>query len=68
MSLATICNLLHDSPFQRWFMAEPVALANELILQERPLRVRPITDTQPRRVISFSRRQKGIAARARASA
>jgi cyclic beta-1,2-glucan synthetase len=68
MSLATICNLLHDSPFQRWFMAEPVALANELILQERPLRVRPITDTQPRRVISFPRRQKGMAAKARASA
>jgi hypothetical protein len=26
--------------------------ASELILQERPLRVRPITDLQPRRVMS----------------
>jgi len=53
MSLAALCNVLHDSAFQRWFHAEPLVQASELILQERPLRVRPITDSQPRRVLSF---------------
>ncbi len=52
MSLAAICNVLLDSPFQRWFHAEPMVQASELILQERPLRVRPIADSQPRRVLN----------------
>jgi cyclic beta-1,2-glucan synthetase len=52
MSLAAICNVLHDNPFQRWFHADRLVQASELILQERPLRVRPITDLQPRRVMS----------------
>ena len=47
MSLAAICNVLHDFPFQRWFHAEPLVQASDLILQERPLRVRPIADSQP---------------------
>jgi hypothetical protein len=69
MSLAALCNVLHDSAFQRWFHAEPLVQASELILQERPLRVRPITDSQPRRVLSFVRNlQKGPAAKTRASA
>jgi hypothetical protein len=69
MSLAALCNVMHDSAFQRWFHAEPLVQASELILQERPLRVRPITDSQPRRVLSFVRNlQKGPAAKTRASA
>ena len=52
MSLAAICNVLRDSPFQRWFHMDRLVQASELILQERPLRVRPITDLQPRRVMS----------------
>ena len=52
MSLAAICNVLHDNSFQRWFHADRLVQASELILQERPLRVRPITDLQPRRVLS----------------
>jgi hypothetical protein len=53
MTLAAICNILHDWPFQRWFHSDRLVQASELILQERPLRVRPITDTQPRRVLPF---------------
>ena len=52
MSLVAICNVLRDSPFQRWFHMDRLVQASELILQERPLRVRPITDLQPRRVMS----------------
>jgi hypothetical protein len=55
MSLTAISNLLHDSPFQRWFHAEPVVLASELILQEKPLRAKPITDTHPKKVLTFTR-------------
>lgn len=55
MSLAAICNVLLDAPFQRWFHAEPVVQASDLILQERPLRVRPIADSRPRRILSFGR-------------
>jgi cyclic beta-1,2-glucan synthetase len=69
MSLAAICNTLHNGAFQRWFHAEPVVQASELILQERPLRVRPITDVQPRRVLNFARNAiKGPAAKVKASA
>lgn len=55
MMLASLCNVLHDAAFQRWFHAEALVQASELILQERPLRVRPIVDSQPRRVVSFAR-------------
>ncbi|MGA8029071.1 MAG: glucoamylase family protein [Bryobacteraceae bacterium] len=55
MSLAAICNVLHEAAFQRWFHAEPLVQASALILQERPLRVRPTADSQPRRVLSFTR-------------
>lgn len=68
MSLVAICNLLRDSPFQRWFHREPLVQASELILQERPLRMRAMTDTQPRRVLSFNRSAKAPAANARAAA
>ena len=68
MSLAAICNALRDSPFQRWFHAEPQVQASELILQERPLRARPIADSQPRRIVSFTRTMKGPAAKAKAPA
>jgi cyclic beta-1,2-glucan synthetase len=35
MSLISIVNLLHDSPFHRYFHAEPQVLATELLLHER---------------------------------
>jgi hypothetical protein len=57
MTLTAICNVLCESPFQRWFHSEPAVQASELILQERPLRVRPMIDAQPRRVLSFARKQ-----------
>lgn len=56
MSLVAICNLLFGMRFQTWFHAEPLVQASELILQERPLRARPIADRQPRRVLSSSRK------------
>ena len=59
MSLASICNLLCDGPFQRWFHANRLVQASEMILQERPLHSKPITDQQPRRVMPFS----GVAAK-----
>ncbi len=69
MTLAALCNVLHEAAFQRWFHAEPVVQASELILQERPLRVRPIADSQPRRVLSFTRNApKGPIAKATPSA
>jgi len=68
MSLAAICNVLHGASFQRWFHAEPLVQASELILQERPLRAKPIPDLQPRRVISFTRDGAGPAAKARVPA
>jgi len=70
MTMTAICNLLCDQPFQRWFHSEPLVQASELILQERPLRARPITDRQPRRVVAFPRRaaKSGPAAKARAPA
>jgi len=69
MSLAAICNLLHEASFQRWFHAEPLVQASDLILQERPLRVRAISDKQPRRVLSFARsafRMAGVRSKASA--
>jgi hypothetical protein len=45
--------VLYDNPFQRWFHAATLVQASELILNERPLRVRPIADLQPRRVVNF---------------
>jgi hypothetical protein len=56
MSLVAICNVLHDWPFQRWFHAERLVQASDLILQERPMRSKPIADDRPRRILSlFSR-------------
>jgi hypothetical protein len=54
MSLTAICNLLHRSAFQRWFHAEPLVQANELILQERPLRVRASSSPVPRRRVRLN--------------
>ncbi len=69
MSLVAICNLLRESVFQRWFHGEPLVQASELILQERPLRSRALTDSQPRRVLSSNRRMaKGAAAKVKAAA
>ncbi len=69
MSVTALCNMLHDFPLQRWFHAEPLVQASELILQERPLRAKPITDSQPRRVLTFTRSIiKGPAARLRTPA
>ena len=66
MSLVAICNVLHDWPFQRWFHAERLVQASDLILQERPIRTRPVTDSRPRRVLSLLGR--GPVSKARASA
>ncbi|MBV8812349.1 MAG: hypothetical protein JO033_27070 [Acidobacteriaceae bacterium] len=60
MSLAAICNLLHGDPFQRWFHAERLVQASELILQERPLRVRPTIDMQPRRVLPWGSKRTQV--------
>jgi hypothetical protein len=54
MSLAAICNLLCHYPFQRWFHADRMVQASEMILQERPLHARPLTDIQLRKVMPFS--------------
>ena len=35
MALLAICNLLFDSPMQRYFHAEPHVMATELLLHER---------------------------------
>jgi cyclic beta-1,2-glucan glucanotransferase len=59
MSLTSLSNVFHNNVFQRWFHAEPLVQASELILQERPLRVRPITDSQPRLVLPFTKRANG---------
>ncbi len=66
MSLVAFCNVLHDWPFQRWFHAERLVQASDLILQERPIRTRPVTDSRPRRVLTFLGR--GPVSKARASA
>ncbi len=66
MSLAAICNVLHDWPFQRWFHAERLVQASDLILQERPIRTKPVTDSRPRRILSLLGR--GPVSKARASA
>jgi hypothetical protein len=58
MSVTALCNLLHQSAFQRWFHAEPLVQASELILQERPLRVRPVPESQPRRVVRLTSKRK----------
>ncbi len=55
MSLASICNVLYDFPFQRWFHANRLVQASELMLNERVLRARPIADLQPRRVQNSER-------------
>jgi hypothetical protein len=55
MSLMSISNVLHDFPFQRWFHANKIVQASELILNEKALRARPIADVQPRRVQSNDR-------------
>jgi hypothetical protein len=68
MIMAAMCNVFHTMAFQRWFHAEPLVQASELILQERPLHVRPITDSQPRRVLSFTRRAPKGAAPAKTKA
>ena len=65
MSLTAICNVLHDWPFQKWFHAERSVQASELILQERPIRVRPINDSRPRRL---PKRRRRSAAKAQRSA
>jgi hypothetical protein len=62
MSLTAICNVLCDYPFQRWFHANRVVQASELILNERVLRAKPIADVQPRRVQNSDR--QAAAARA----
>jgi hypothetical protein len=63
MSLTAICNVLFESPFQRWFHSERIVQASELILQERPLRVKPMLDLQPRRVLPFGARTRAAKVR-----
>jgi cyclic beta-1,2-glucan synthetase len=69
MTMTALCNIFHGMAFQRWFHAEPLVQASELILQERPIRARPVADSQPRRILSFTRATlKSAAGKARASA
>ncbi|MDQ2711838.1 MAG: glycosyl transferase [Acidobacteriota bacterium] len=65
MSLTAICNVLHDWPFQRWFHAERLVQASELILQERSVRSKPVPDSRPRRVLSI--RGRGPSSKLRTS-
>jgi hypothetical protein len=44
MTLASLCNLFSNFAFQRWFHAERLVQASELVLQERPLRAKPVLD------------------------
>ncbi len=60
MSLAAICNVLYDYPFQRWFHANRAVQASELMLNERALRARPIADVQPRRVQNSDRQGAAV--------
>lgn len=66
MSLVAICNVLHNWPFQRWFHAERLVQASDLILQERPIRSKPVADDRPRRRLSL--RGRGPVSKARLSA
>ena len=61
MSLAAICNVLHDYPFQRWFHANRIVQASELILNERVLRAKPIAVVQLRRVQNGDRQPTAAA-------
>ncbi len=61
MSLAAICNVLHDWPFQRWFHAERLVQASDLILQERPIRSKAVVD-RPRRQASIWKNRRAAKA------
>jgi hypothetical protein len=47
MILLSLCNLLHGSPLQAYFHAEPHVLATELLLHERVPRNLPIQEEEP---------------------
>ncbi len=47
MSLLAMTNWLGDAPFVNWFHADPRVQATELLLQEKPLRAKPLPSVRP---------------------
>jgi hypothetical protein len=47
MTLLALANWLSDSPFTTWFHSDPRVQATELLLQEKPLRTRPLSSVRP---------------------
>jgi hypothetical protein len=47
MTLLALANWLGNEPFVRWFHADRRVQATELLLQEKPLRVKPLPSIRP---------------------
>ena len=47
MSLLAMTNWLGYAPFVNWFHADPRVQATELLLQEKPLRAKPLPSVRP---------------------
>jgi hypothetical protein len=47
MTMLALANWLADEPFVRWFHSEPRVQATELLLQEKPLRAKPMASVRP---------------------
>jgi hypothetical protein len=47
MTLLALANWLGDEPFVRWFHSERRVQATELLLQEKPLRTKPLPSVRP---------------------
>lgn len=47
MTLLALANWLGDEPFVRWFHADRRVQATELLLQEKPLRTKPLPSVRP---------------------
>jgi cyclic beta-1,2-glucan synthetase len=47
MTLLSLANWLGDNPFTTWFHCDPRVQATELLLQEKPLRTKPLPSVRP---------------------
>jgi cyclic beta-1,2-glucan synthetase len=47
MTLLALANWLGDNPFTTWFHSDPRVQATELLLQEKPLRTKPLSSVRP---------------------
>ena len=47
MTLLALANWMGDEPFVRWFHEERRVQATELLLQEKPLRTKPLPSVRP---------------------